>query len=145
MSDDLDMGGHRERERQLGREVALWIRIRDLEADRDAWKAKYEAAEERARFQTCAITEWKAREAKANRLREIAERKAEAAIEALTPSGATKAAYSGEFSEPTTEMVETEDGDWVERSLRVPVSWTTIKEIMTAIRDRANSEMEKNG
>jgi len=49
MSDDLDMGGHRERERQLGREVALWIRIRDLEADRDAWKAKYEAAIEALR------------------------------------------------------------------------------------------------
>jgi len=44
MSDLMDMGGHRERERQLTREVALWIRIRDLEADRDAWKAKYEAA-----------------------------------------------------------------------------------------------------
>ena len=50
MSDDLDMGRHRERTRQLGREAALWIRIRDLEADRDAWKRKAEAAIEALRL-----------------------------------------------------------------------------------------------
>jgi hypothetical protein len=53
--------------------------------------------------------------------------------EALTPSGDTKAAYHGEFVF-TMEDVD-EDGQPTPRKVYVP--WTTVKEIMTAIRDRA--------
>lgn len=56
--------------------------------------------------------------------------------EALTPSAETKAAYIGEFSMRFPEYDE--HGNEVMRSINVP--WTTIKEIMTAIRSRA----EKN-
>lgn len=54
--------------------------------------------------------------------------------EALTPSGATKGAYHGEFT------FETEDGvsnAGIERWRKVYVPWTTVKEIMKAISDRA--------
>ena len=56
--------------------------------------------------------------------------------EALTPSGATKAAYMDEFAfrvcigyEDDTEIYDT-----------ITVPWTTIKEIMAAIRARAALE-----
>ena len=52
--------------------------------------------------------------------------------EALTPSAATKAAYSGEF-EITRTWVGSLGTDVVEK---IPVPWTTIKEIMGMIRDR---------
>lgn len=53
--------------------------------------------------------------------------------EALTPSEETKAAYIGEFSFP---LPETDDeGSEVMRQISVP--WKTIKEIMAAIRSRA--------
>lgn len=48
--------------------------------------------------------------------------------EALTPSGETKAAYIGEFH----FYVSTFDED-----IRVAVPWTSIKEIMAAIKARA--------
>jgi len=57
--------------------------------------------------------------------------------EALTPSGDTKAAYSGEFKFSITETFEDDDGDVVERSRDILVPWTTIKEIMAAIAARA--------
>ena len=52
---------------------------------------------------------------------------------ALTPSGETKAAYMGEFSIP----FPTVDEDGNEVMLHPHVPWTTIKEIMAAIRARA--------
>ena len=54
-------------------------------------------------------------------------------VNALTPTGQTKAAYSGEFSFSITEFDE--GGDEVSRDVMVP--WVTIKEIMAAISDRA--------
>ena len=59
--------------------------------------------------------------------------KVERLQEALTPSGATKAAYIGEFSFGIEDRDE--DGDECTRNVVVP--WTTVKEIMGAIRDRA--------
>lgn len=53
--------------------------------------------------------------------------------EALTPSGATKAAYIGEFS----FGVEDRDADGEECTRNVVVPWTTVKDIMGAIRERA--------
>ncbi|MBB2818964.1 UNVERIFIED_ORG: hypothetical protein GGD59_002209 [Rhizobium esperanzae] len=53
--------------------------------------------------------------------------------EALTPSGATKAAYIGEFS----FAIDDRDEDGEECSREVVVPWTTVKEIMAAIRHRA--------
>lgn len=52
---------------------------------------------------------------------------------ALTPSAETKAAYIGEFSFFIPD--QDEDGDEVPRCVVVP--WTTVKEIMAAIRARA--------
>jgi hypothetical protein len=54
-------------------------------------------------------------------------------LEALTPSADTKAAYMGEFSFPV-ELAHPRLGTEV-RHIDVP--WTTIKEIMGAIRARA--------
>ncbi|OOO23410.1 hypothetical protein [Agrobacterium pusense] len=59
--------------------------------------------------------------------------KVERLQEALTPSGATKAAYIGEFSFGIDDRDE--DGDECTRTVVVP--WTTVKEIMSAIRERA--------
>lgn len=53
--------------------------------------------------------------------------------EALTPSAETKAAYMGEFTIPWP--VVGEDGN--EYIIRINVPWTTIKELMAAIRARA--------
>lgn len=52
---------------------------------------------------------------------------------ALTPSADTKAAYMGEFT--FSETYTNEDGNDVTVACLVP--WTTIKEIMAAIRARA--------
>ena len=53
--------------------------------------------------------------------------------EAMTPSAETKAALMGEFTVPLPEIDE--DGEEYIRRINVP--WTTVKEIMTAIRARA--------
>jgi hypothetical protein len=53
--------------------------------------------------------------------------------EALTPSGATKAAYIGEFSFDIDDR--NEDGEECSRNVVVP--WTTVKEIMAVVRSRA--------
>jgi len=58
---------------------------------------------------------------------------------ALTPSADTKGAYSGEFY--IEEEVLDEDGE--PRILKIPVPWTTIKEIMAAIRAQAALAQEK--
>jgi len=54
--------------------------------------------------------------------------------EALTPSAATKAAYIGEFY----FLVDDRDEDGEECTRQIMVPWTTIKEIMAAIRARAD-------
>ena len=54
-------------------------------------------------------------------------------VEALTPSGETKAAYIGEFHFD----VEDRDADGEDCLRRVTVPWTTVKEIMATIRARA--------
>lgn len=53
--------------------------------------------------------------------------------EALTPSAETKAAYAGEFA----WVVEEFDQDGYPVLTRKYVPWTVIKEIMSAIRERA--------
>ena len=54
--------------------------------------------------------------------------------DALTPSGDTKAEYTGEFH---ISVYDAEDEDGNEIWRKVPVDWTTIKAIMAAIRNRA--------
>lgn len=58
-----------------------------------------------------------------------------AILEALTPSAETKAAYSGEFHFLECRM-DDYGGDFVQK---MTVPWTTIKEIMAAILERANA------
>ena len=100
--------------------------LRTLAAERDiANEQIYGLSEERER--------WKERA-------ERAEAEAERLREALKPSGATKAAYIGEFS--FGFPVFDEDGHDVMRNVNVP--WTTIKEIMSAIRARAALEGGKD-
>jgi len=53
--------------------------------------------------------------------------------EALTPSAETKAAYMGEFE----FAFEFQDEDGYDHTANICVPWTTIKEIMAAIRARA--------
>lgn len=67
--------------------------------------------------------------------------------EALTPSGDTKAAYIGEFGwtreipDPEWDGDDGEEPDRITERLVVP--WTTIKEIMAAIRARAALSQEE--
>lgn len=58
--------------------------------------------------------------------------------EALTPSGDTKAEYIGEFQFTVTTMELNESDEPYESQREVTVPWTTIKEIMAAIRVRAD-------
>ncbi len=57
-------------------------------------------------------------------------------LEALTPHSETKAAYMGEFS--WTDWRDDENG--ISNGHQMTVPWTTIKEIMAAIRERAGVE-----
>lgn len=61
--------------------------------------------------------------------------------EALTPSGDTKAAYHGEFKFQVTQWRENEDPDSDEEMeaylADFTVPWTTVKEIMAALKARA--------
>lgn len=61
--------------------------------------------------------------------------------DALTPGTGTKAAYIGEFKTPLT-LTRTDGSEY---TVHVDVTWTTIKEIMSAIRSRAalNQEPKK--
>jgi len=66
--------------------------------------------------------------------------------EALTPSAGTKAAYIGEWHEEVElyNPAHEDDEDEPETiSHHVPVSWTTIKSIMAAIRARAALNPER--
>lgn len=64
----------------------------------------------------------------------------EGLIEALTPSGETKAAYIGEFKFKTCVGFD-EDSHDIMAEITVP--WTTIKEIMAAIAARAALSPQK--
>lgn len=57
--------------------------------------------------------------------------------EALTPSGATKAAYHGEFKFPVTVTHFDDEGEPEEATEDIYVPWTTVKEIMGAVSARA--------
>ena len=60
---------------------------------------------------------------------------------ALTPTAQTKAVYSGEF---TMTLKEVDDyGD--DRSIRVAIPWTSIKEIMRAIEKYADEQTLPEG
>ena len=72
-----------------------------------------------------------------------AARERDAMREALTPSGDTKAAYHGEFSWTETETGYTEDGEEYEDQIKRAVPWTTVKEIMAAISDRARQALNR--
>jgi hypothetical protein len=63
----------------------------------------------------------------------------EALIEALTPGGATKLAYIGDFK--FNAYYDDEQGE--EAQIMVVVPWTTTKEIMAAIMRRATSESSR--
>lgn len=78
-----------------------------------------------------AITAWNTR-APDPRLAEV-EAERDGLRAALLPDGDTKAAYMGEFSFNITEYGD--DGGEIARKIYVP--WTTIKEIMAAIKARA--------
>lgn len=60
-----------------------------------------------------------------------------AAREALEPSAETKAAYIGEFQFTVTTTAVDECDEPYEVQQTVTVPWTTIKEVMAAIRARA--------
>lgn len=64
--------------------------------------------------------------------------------EALTPSGGTKAAYIGEFTiaveRSVNEDEEADDEGDSDPYDHISVPWTTIKQIMAAIRSRALGE-----
>lgn len=77
---------------------------------------------------------WKSRAAFIARA-EKAEAEAKALREALTPSASTKAAYIGKFSFSYEAGVDEFGDDLIFDNVSVP--WTTIKEIMAAIRSRA--------
>lgn len=64
-------------------------------------------------------------------------------INALTPNAETKAAYIGEFQFTITTMELDESDEPYECQRMVQVPWTTIKEIMSAIRSR--SFLDANG
>lgn len=60
--------------------------------------------------------------------------------DALTPNGATKYAYLGEFKMPVVSRGYDDDGEEYERTDRHVVSWDVIKEIMTSIKKRAEQD-----
>lgn len=97
--------------------------IRSLTAERDEWKAEAEAhafsldQENKAAAQI---------EAERDALRE-----------ALEPSGDTKAAYHGEFKFQVTQWREDDEGEQEEYLADFVVPWTTVKEIMAAIKARS--------
>jgi hypothetical protein len=72
--------------------------------------------------------------------REAAEAREAKLREALTPSGDTKAHYSGEFSISVYDGLDEDDA---EQWRNVLVDWTTIKAIMATIRARAALQENK--
>lgn len=63
-------------------------------------------------------------------------RERDALLEALEPSADTKQAYMGEFEIRYTQV----DEDSNEHSAKMHVPWTSIKDIMKAIRERAQGD-----
>lgn len=60
---------------------------------------------------------------------------------AITPSEATKVAYSGEFHVSLTELAEVEGHDEYQMVTReIPIDWRTVKTILVAIRQHAGLE-----
>ena len=75
-------------------------------------------------------------------------------LEALTPSAATKCAYAGEFQFSEERHAYDGSGNLESYTHRNSVPWTTIKEIMAAIKSRAENralgevladELKRNG
>lgn len=65
-----------------------------------------------------------------------------ALTEALTPSAETKAAYIGEFRfDVMVRALDPDEDELVPMTVTVP--WTTTKEIMAAIRERANASLQE--
>ena len=95
----------------------------ELEKERDRWKEAH----------AYATKSWSDQCYHEMNKTQAAEAKLAKAVEALTPSGDTKAEYMGEFCFSQTMIGE--DGDEV--TVKTYVPWTTIKEIMAAILARA--------
>ena len=93
--------------------------IGGAQGDKEVWRKVEQAF---ARHRQAAEAEAKAREA--------------ALVEALTPSGSTKAAYHGEFSFQLFRGVSDAGIDQYEK---VYVPWDTVKEIMAAIAARTGA------
>lgn len=97
----------------------------------------------RDRPNTLLIAHEDGKQMRAIRALAVAEAKLAAMREALTPSGDTEAAYMGEFTIAVERIVneDNEPDDETEGVSdpydHVPVPWTTIKEIMAAIKVRA--------
>jgi hypothetical protein len=109
-------------------ELQLWIideivRLRaeneKLTRSREGWEAHAKTYAKNAEYW---ISRTESAEEERDRLRD-----------ALTPSAETKAAYIGEFHFVILDLDEDEN----EVTRRIPVPWTTVKEIMAAIRARA--------
>lgn len=71
---------------------------------------------------------------------EAAEQRVQKLEEALKPSADTKAAYIGEFAFSVPDHGYDEEGEPFEQDRKVTVPWTTVKEIMAAISDRAKEQ-----
>jgi len=102
--------------------------IEMLEAPDGVWHGptlRREAAVALREAQGKATTDADALRAEVKRLRD-----------ALDPD-LTKAAYIGEVTTAHRVQREDEDGDWVEASYDVPISWTATKEVMAIITARA--------
>ena len=82
-----------------------------------------------------AITAWGTRAA-------LTSTNVEGLVEALTPSGDTKAAYHGEF---TFQIHDGVSDAGIDQYRKVYVPWDTVKEIMTAIRKRAHTKETARG
>ena len=127
----------------------IGIHVASLTEERDDWQAcaeekiellQREVDAHRKRIESCNVFEemWRSAEKETLELEsKLAERDAEIArlVEALTPSGATKHAYLGEFKFD----IDGEDWDGNEQSISVTVPWTTTKEMMMAVLSRAEA------
>lgn len=105
--------------------AALRERIRQLEAEYDRYQDLCDTAVDQEHELEVAAEREKSLRAEFAGLQDEIDR-LRGLLEAVTPSGKTKAAYRGEFS------FDCEHGD-----SNAVVPWTTIKEIMAAIRKRA--------
>ncbi len=118
----------------LAQRAADAARIRELKAERDRRTEMHECAMSERDDATLYADEQKARAESAEATVATLTAQVEAMRGALTPSADTKADYIGEFSFPYCTGFDA-DGNEVVTQISVP--WTTIKEIMAAIRARA--------